>query len=223
MSKEIELKDEERQPCEVWTRIMGYHRPINYANPGKKAEFRERKLFVERPLAISNGSTTGFYFDGEEFVETKLPRYEQTKIYSTAQNCVKGVIKDVRENLDEKDKEQAQFLEKLEEKAKEFLKENKKKQEKLKGLGTSLSIALTAITAKAYAAANWADKPVEKIDELTSGLQLIGGGLLTAGIVWGAIMAIISPDKAPWKRILVMVGAGFVMTFGADTIAEFLR
>ena len=22
----IELKDSERQPCEVWTRVMGYHR-----------------------------------------------------------------------------------------------------------------------------------------------------------------------------------------------------
>ena len=24
----IELKDEERTKCEIWTRVMGYHRPI---------------------------------------------------------------------------------------------------------------------------------------------------------------------------------------------------
>lgn len=44
---EIELKDEERQPCEVWTRVMGYHRPVSEFNKGKKEEFAERKCFVE--------------------------------------------------------------------------------------------------------------------------------------------------------------------------------
>ena len=24
---QLSLTDEERQPCEVWTRVMGYHRP----------------------------------------------------------------------------------------------------------------------------------------------------------------------------------------------------
>jgi anaerobic ribonucleoside-triphosphate reductase len=43
----IELKDEERQVCEVWTRVMGYHRPVSSFNVGKKAEHRERKMFVE--------------------------------------------------------------------------------------------------------------------------------------------------------------------------------
>ena len=47
MEKEIELKDTERQPCEVWTRVMGYHRPIQSFNIGKKGEFEERKYFVE--------------------------------------------------------------------------------------------------------------------------------------------------------------------------------
>lgn len=42
-----ELKDSERQPCEVWTRIMGYHRPMESANIGKKGEFAERKYFTE--------------------------------------------------------------------------------------------------------------------------------------------------------------------------------
>jgi len=43
----IELKDEERTRCEVWTRVMGYHRPVSAFNPGKQAEHRERTHFVE--------------------------------------------------------------------------------------------------------------------------------------------------------------------------------
>lgn len=43
----VELKDSERQPCEVWTRVMGYHRPVQSFNIGKKGEFEERKYFVE--------------------------------------------------------------------------------------------------------------------------------------------------------------------------------
>jgi len=31
--------------CEVWTRVMGYHRPVSEFNIGKKAEYRERKTF----------------------------------------------------------------------------------------------------------------------------------------------------------------------------------
>ena len=41
------LKDEERQPCEVWTRVMGYHRPVASFNVGKKGEHRERCFFRE--------------------------------------------------------------------------------------------------------------------------------------------------------------------------------
>lgn len=44
---EIELKDEERTKCEVWTRVMGYHRPLESFNKGKKEEFYERKCFKE--------------------------------------------------------------------------------------------------------------------------------------------------------------------------------
>ena len=44
----IVLTDEERQPCEVWTRVMGYHRPVASFNIGKKGEHHERKFFQER-------------------------------------------------------------------------------------------------------------------------------------------------------------------------------
>ena len=44
---DIILKDEERQQCEVWTRVMGYFRPSSEFNLGKKSEFAERKYFKE--------------------------------------------------------------------------------------------------------------------------------------------------------------------------------
>ena len=45
--EQIVLKDEERTRCEVWTRVMGYHRPVSGFNVGKKGEFQERKYFTE--------------------------------------------------------------------------------------------------------------------------------------------------------------------------------
>ena len=44
----IELSDDERQPCEVWTRVMGYHRPVASFNTGKQGEHKERRFFAER-------------------------------------------------------------------------------------------------------------------------------------------------------------------------------
>ena len=51
--EKIELKDSERQPCEVWTRVMGYHRPVQSFNIGKKGEFEERYYFLESIWACS--------------------------------------------------------------------------------------------------------------------------------------------------------------------------
>lgn len=47
MHQAIELKDEERTRCEIWTRVMGYHRPISAFNPGKQAEQAERRYFIQ--------------------------------------------------------------------------------------------------------------------------------------------------------------------------------
>jgi hypothetical protein len=44
---QVALTDEERQPCEVWTRVMGYHRPAASFNTGKQGEFQERRYFEE--------------------------------------------------------------------------------------------------------------------------------------------------------------------------------
>lgn len=36
-----------RQKCEIFSRSMGYIRPIDNFNIGKRAEFEERKTFTE--------------------------------------------------------------------------------------------------------------------------------------------------------------------------------
>lgn len=41
----LTLADDERQVCEVWTRVMGYHRPVDSFNEGKQAEHAERRFF----------------------------------------------------------------------------------------------------------------------------------------------------------------------------------
>lgn len=44
---QITLSDDERQQCEVWTRVMGYHRPVSSFNRGKQGEYAERTCFAE--------------------------------------------------------------------------------------------------------------------------------------------------------------------------------
>lgn len=43
----------ERTRCEIWTRVMGYHRPVSHFNTGKKAEHYSRKHFKEIVAANS--------------------------------------------------------------------------------------------------------------------------------------------------------------------------
>ena len=47
----IVLTDAERQRCEVWTRVMGYHRPVSSFNIGKQGEHKERRFFLEARCA----------------------------------------------------------------------------------------------------------------------------------------------------------------------------
>lgn len=42
---------QERTRCEIWTRVMGYHRPVSAFNPGKRSEHEERQYFSETPEA----------------------------------------------------------------------------------------------------------------------------------------------------------------------------
>lgn len=47
---DITLTDEERTKTEIYTRVMGYHRPVSEFNRGKKSEFYERKCFKEEKI-----------------------------------------------------------------------------------------------------------------------------------------------------------------------------
>lgn len=42
-----EATKEDRTKCEVWTRVMGYFRPMSEYNPGKKSEHFSRERFEE--------------------------------------------------------------------------------------------------------------------------------------------------------------------------------
>jgi anaerobic ribonucleoside-triphosphate reductase len=50
MSRENLLKrlEEKRTRCMVYTRVMGYHRPVESFNVGKIGEHKERVKFVEQ-------------------------------------------------------------------------------------------------------------------------------------------------------------------------------
>jgi len=41
------LNEQQREACERWTRVMGYHRPVSSFNVGKKGEHSERLFFRE--------------------------------------------------------------------------------------------------------------------------------------------------------------------------------
>lgn len=43
----VRLRDEERQECERWTRVMGYYRPVDQFNIGKQQEFKDRQYFSQ--------------------------------------------------------------------------------------------------------------------------------------------------------------------------------
>jgi len=44
----LEKSKEKRTKCIVYTRVMGYHRPVESFNTGKKGEHQERKFFLEK-------------------------------------------------------------------------------------------------------------------------------------------------------------------------------
>lgn len=42
-----EVLQAKRTKCTVWSRVMGYHRPVEGFNIGKKGEHKERVFFEE--------------------------------------------------------------------------------------------------------------------------------------------------------------------------------
>lgn len=47
-SLEPEKLKNKRTKCIVYTRVMGYHRPVESFNIGKKGEHQERVKFIEK-------------------------------------------------------------------------------------------------------------------------------------------------------------------------------
>ena len=47
-----DLQEHERQRVEVWSRVMGYHRPVTAWNVGKRQEFADRRYFEERRVKV---------------------------------------------------------------------------------------------------------------------------------------------------------------------------
>jgi len=46
-------------PCEVYSRVCGFYRPVNQFNLGKQEEYKERKTFnVDKALKILDGENT---------------------------------------------------------------------------------------------------------------------------------------------------------------------
>lgn len=50
-----------RTPCEIWTRVMGYLRPVSHYNTWKKSEFYSRKYFDAKKV------------DNSDFIKKFLP------------------------------------------------------------------------------------------------------------------------------------------------------
>jgi len=47
------------QPCEVYSRVVGYLRPVQQYNPGKQEEFKQRKEFVVGEEKTKIGAENG--------------------------------------------------------------------------------------------------------------------------------------------------------------------
>ena len=50
----------EPQACEVWTRVMGYFRPVQSFNIGKKGEYNERQMFSEDAADVHGELVSAF-------------------------------------------------------------------------------------------------------------------------------------------------------------------
>lgn len=62
---DLERQGKMRVPCEVWSRIVGYLRPIQNWHPGKLQEYSERKYFDARPdLGVNRDETQEKCLDG---------------------------------------------------------------------------------------------------------------------------------------------------------------
>lgn len=75
------------QECEVWTRVMGYFRPVKSFNKGKKSEYAERTMFTENaagthgPLVSKvTSSIDGVRVDEETLKAASAPVNEMASV-----------------------------------------------------------------------------------------------------------------------------------------------
>ena len=52
--EELEKEKDKRTLCEIFSRVMGYLRPVSQYNIGKKQEFADRKWFKEEKIKKSS-------------------------------------------------------------------------------------------------------------------------------------------------------------------------
>ena len=58
MKKENTKKEQEKKvPCEVYSRVVGYYRPVQNWNDGKQEEFKHRLEFDEKASISSKRQT----------------------------------------------------------------------------------------------------------------------------------------------------------------------
>lgn len=48
-------KELQRQKCEVYSRVVGYIRPVDQWNPGKQSEFSDRDTFEKTACSSCSG------------------------------------------------------------------------------------------------------------------------------------------------------------------------
>ena len=44
----------DRQSCEIYSRVVGYIRPVEQWNPGKQSEFEDRRMFIVADQKITS-------------------------------------------------------------------------------------------------------------------------------------------------------------------------
>ena len=49
----LKANENQRQPVECWTRVMGYFRPVSGYNKGKKSEFEEMACRCNREEKVA--------------------------------------------------------------------------------------------------------------------------------------------------------------------------
>lgn len=66
-------KELKRQPCEIYSRVVGYLRPVSQWNDAKQVEFKERKNYDKQLETLIHNNTT-MEDEKQEVVETTEPQ-----------------------------------------------------------------------------------------------------------------------------------------------------